>query len=236
MAFVSHVSKLPFSSRSRTAISSRPRVFRMAVSIPYDPSLVLGELVSSPKLKSLVELGDVLVPLRDAEERYNDLLRAKISLDSSLKEAEALGIKISDETEDKKKELDDSILNALNAVVEEKVKAYGDDGTVQKAKQDDDGIINFAYNSPVDFTRTQIKSMPISSNSINLDSQYFSFGTTTQSSRNALKQLKGFVSSAFSFLGNKISTEMSAAAVSSASHQQENRKLHDSVSELLLRV
>lgn len=151
---------------------------------------------------------------------------AKISLDSSMKEAEALNVTITDATLEKQEQLKQELSESMAQVVDEKVKAYGKDGTLKKAKETDDGIINFAFNSPVDFTRTRIKAMPLSSNSINLDSQYFSFGKTEQESKNALGKMKGFVSSSFSFLRNKNSHEMSAAAVKSASHQIDNRKLH----------
>lgn len=91
--------------------------------------------------------------------------------------------------------------------------------------------VSSSAESPIDYTRTQIKQMPLSSDSIKLDAQYFSNDENEQNSSSTVASIKDYVSASTSFLGTKRSFEASSAAQSQASSQYQN---HDVAGTLVI--
>jgi hypothetical protein len=79
--------------------------------------------------------------------------------------------------------------------------------------------------SPIDYVRTQIKKMPLSSDSLKMDAQYFSFDENKQSAQNTIATIKAFVSDSTSFLGDELSTQASTAAATQVSKQVETHEV-----------
>ncbi len=63
-------------------------------SIPYDPSLVLGSVVTYEKLQALVNLANAQSPASGAQDDLNDAVLALRSLDMTISELMGLGIAI----------------------------------------------------------------------------------------------------------------------------------------------
>ena len=59
--------------------------------IPYDPSLVLGMIVEPEKIKQLEDIADKQKPANAARDKFNALLRQKLSLDMTKRELVSLG-------------------------------------------------------------------------------------------------------------------------------------------------
>lgn len=196
----------------------------MPTSIPFDPSLVLGQIIDTEKVTALQEIEKAEKDVETAEMNLNSLIQAKLTLDTTVFQVKSLGVEVSKEVIDSMDELNTGINEAASKLVEEKLKAYGPGGSVSQAQERADGIINSSEESPIDFDRSQIKRLPLSSDSIVFDSQYFSFDKNDQSSENSVSSIKAFISSSVSFLGTKRSTQFSAAVAQQAAAQQEKRK------------
>lgn len=77
----------------------------------------------------------------------------------------------------------------------------------------------------MDYNRTQIKSMALSSDSIKMNVQYFSFGKNEQNANSAITAIKAFVSSSTSFLGAGKSGEATTAIQQQLSQQVEHHEV-----------
>lgn len=79
--------------------------------------------------------------------------------------------------------------------------------------------------TPVDYVKTQIKTMPLSSDSLNMDVQYFSFDMNKQDSSSFASSISGYIAASTSWLGTKASTQLSTAAAKQVSDQVSNHSL-----------
>ena len=75
----------------------------LPASIPYDPSLVLGNVVTYEKLQALVNLANAQAPASGAQDDLNDAVLALRSLDMTMSELMGLGIAIDQEILDQRK-------------------------------------------------------------------------------------------------------------------------------------
>lgn len=135
----------------------------MPSSIPYDPSLVLGNLVHPDRIKNLKEMSDIQAEADAAQEHMNALVSAKRSLDMTKNEFRNMGIdeeKIS-KIDGKLKNLDDQIIKAAGEYLDAKL-GVEDKLVPYRSKI---GEVDYAPESAVDFVRTEIKSMPLSTRS-----------------------------------------------------------------------
>ena len=77
----------------------------MASTIPYDPSLVLGNLVDPSNITNLKVIADAQRPVDVAQDTLNDTIRAKQKLQMTYDELANLGL-----SEDQLKPLDDQMV------------------------------------------------------------------------------------------------------------------------------
>ena len=94
-------------------------------------------------------------------------------------------------------------------------------------------IVNANWESPLDYNRTAIKKMPLSSDSMNMNVQYFSFDQNSQDSKTQSKSIQDFISSEFKFLGDDFSEQASKAAASQINSQYSR---HDISGTLVIAV
>ena len=64
----------------------------MPSTIPYDPSLVLGNIVSKEKLDNIVQISKLQAPADAAESELNSLISLKRSVDMTIQETMGMGI------------------------------------------------------------------------------------------------------------------------------------------------
>jgi hypothetical protein len=67
----------------------------MPSSIPYDPSLVMGQIVNSEAIKNVETIAKLEAPADAAQDKYNGLLASKRSLDMTL--IELTGLKLGED-------------------------------------------------------------------------------------------------------------------------------------------
>jgi len=68
----------------------------MPSTIPYDPSLVLGNIVSQEKLDNLVAISAAQAPADAAEDTLNSLIALKRSLDMTVQELIEMNVDATD--------------------------------------------------------------------------------------------------------------------------------------------
>ncbi|KAI9903528.1 hypothetical protein N3K66_000057 [Trichothecium roseum] len=203
----------------------------MPSTIPYDPSLVLGMIVDHEILENVKAMADAQALSDAMQDELNAMIASRRSLDMTKAELLNLGVDVSD--------INDALNgdNGLNKRITEKAKAY----CAAKIKAEEEienlrinnGKVKYTPESPVDFVKTEIKSMPLATDSINMDVQYFSLDTNKESSDTFAKQIGGFVSASTSWMGTSYSAEMSSKAQSQISQQM---KLHSISGTLVLSV
>lgn len=184
--------------------------------IPYDSSLVLGNIVSPEKLLHLERISQIQAPADRAEDELNSLISLRRSIDMTIQELANLGIntrELQDERNSVGTDIETSAVNYAKLKVSAKKE-------IQKLYAE--GIIDVNWESPLDYNKTQIKTMPLSADSLNMNVQYFSYDENKQKSETQASAVQSFVSSEFKFLGNSFSENASKAAQSQM-HSQYSR-------------
>lgn len=181
--------------------------------IPYDPSIVLGNIVDSEKLEKIEQIAKLQAPIDAAEEQLNSLIALRRSIDMTAQELVNLNIDTSKITQESSK-LNDEIKNAAINYADIKIKAKK-----QIQQLSTQSVVNHNWESPLDYNRTQIKKMPLSADSMNMNVQYFSSDESDQNSQTQSQNIQKFISGEFSFLGNGMSEQASKAAANQINSQ-----------------
>ncbi|WP_163997096.1 hypothetical protein [Pyxidicoccus caerfyrddinensis] len=199
-------------------------------SIPYDPALVLGNLVDDKVLKSVLAISEAAAPADSAQEAMNALIVSKRSIDMTIQELTGMGIDPKDVIASTG-ELGKEIAKAAADYATAAIKAQKD---IIKAKKDRAAVaVSVEVESPIDYNRTQIKRMPLSADSIKMDAQYFSNDENNQGATSTATTIKDYVSASTSFLGTSRSMEAANAAQGQVSRQYQN---HDIAGTLVITV
>ncbi|GLS24569.1 hypothetical protein [Marinibactrum halimedae] len=188
----------------------------MSTSIPFDPSLTLGNIVPEDHLTVLDKISTLQTPIDNALDLLNSSIMLKRKLKMTMQELVNLQV----DTTEVSKSMDDVSKSIGTAASEYAKVCVKNMPEIAKEKAN---IPQVSHNieSPIDYNRSQIKQLPLSSDSLTMDAQYFSFDETGQSSDSAMSSLKSFVSASTSFLGNKRSAEATASTMSQVNHQRE---------------
>jgi len=181
--------------------------------IPYDPSIALGNIVDPKKLEQLHQISELQAPIDRAENEMNSLISFKRSIDTTIQELANMGI----DTHDLSKQSDQIKDEIKNAAVEYSKAKLSGKQEIQKIQAE--ALVNSSWESPLDYNRTEIKKMPLSADSMNMNVQYFTFDRNKQDSSTQSRGIQDFVSSEFKFLGDEFSDQASKAVASQANSQ-----------------
>ena len=195
--------------------------------IPYDPSIVLGNIVEPERLDRLEQIAKLQAPADLAEDQLNSLIALRRSIDMTAQELVNLNIDTSDISKESS-QINTEIKNAAIEYARTKIKAKKQIQQLS-AKQ----IISHSWESPLDYNRTQIKKMPLSADSMNMNVQYFSSDENEQNSKTQSQNIQRFINSEFSFLGKGMSEQASKAAASQINSQYSR---HDISGTLVIAV
>lgn len=179
----------------------------MPSTIPYDPSLTLGNIVGMDQLNNLVQISTLQAPADAAEGNMNSLMTLKRSIDMTIQEMIDMGID------------PDDLIAESEQVGQDLQKAAADYGkakvAAEKAIQPLKAKVSAVHDqveSPIDYNKSIIKEMPISSDSLQMNVQYFSFDENAQSSQSHASTVSSFVSESLSIFGEGQSSQASASA------------------------
>ncbi|HTH60988.1 MAG TPA: hypothetical protein VL689_12635 [Paraburkholderia sp.] len=192
----------------------------MPSTIPYDPSLALGNLVSLDRLQVLEQIAQAQAPADAAEDTLNALISTKRSLDMTGQELLGMGIDITDVVA-ASDETGKDIATAAAEYAKAKIASVK---AVQPLKLKLSAITE-SIESPVDYNRTQIKQMPLSADSLNMNVQYFTNDTNSQSSSTHAQQIATFVAGQVGFFGDDFSNQASTSAASQVNSQVQRHSI-----------
>lgn len=192
----------------------------MPTTIPFDPSLTLGGIVQHDRLDKLIEIAKLKAPIDAAMNDLNADIELRRSLD--LTKQELINLKIDPyKLNEPIEEINRKILESAETVATRKIEA----GPLINAIKSSMPVITKNIESPVDFNKSVIKQLPLSSDSIETNAQYFSFEENSQSSDSTISKIKSFVAASTSFLGTERSVQASSQAEKQVSQQLENHSL-----------
>jgi hypothetical protein len=192
----------------------------MPQSIPNDPSLSIGSVVPQEKLEILIKIADEQAKIDAAEDALNSQIQLKRSLDMTIQDLLNMGIDPSEETkaiETVKK----SIMDAAKAYATVKIATLPNIIALKSQL----GLVSAHIESPVDFNKSSLKTLPLSYDSLKLNAQYFSFDENDQSAHSQMASIKAFVSNSTEFLGDKFQEQATTAVQEQISSQRQNHDI-----------
>ena len=198
----------------------------MPSSIPYDPSLVLGNIADPTKIAALEKIASLQKPVDDAQLELNALILSKRSLDMTLQEMMNMNV----DTADLNKlstSIDGLKKNMAAAAVALATKTVTAQKAISKARDSADQTqINESVESPIDYNKSAIKQMPLSSDSMVMDAQYFRYESNEEGTSAHSSAVATYVSGQTSeFLGPTYGFSAGASTKSAMESQHANHKI-----------
>jgi hypothetical protein len=139
----------------------------MPSSIPYDPSLVLAGAVSMDALDLIYQILAFQAPVDEAQEKQKALLASKRSLETTKAELAELGIIDTQSIDSELETLNNSISESVKNHADLKIKAE----TQARNLRQQIPALNSQVETPVDYAKTGIKTMPLAADSMNMNVQ-----------------------------------------------------------------
>jgi hypothetical protein len=196
----------------------------MPASIPYDhPSLVLGNIVHPAILDKLKKINALQAQTEAAQDKVNAYISMKRSLEMTIDELIDMNVDISVLVQ-KIQDIDNAIVDAATNYAN--TRLANETGMLELKEQIGDMEGDDNIESPVDFMRTDIKKMPLSSDSLKLDAQYFSYdGNNEENPLNTITSIENYIKASASGLGTKGSAAIASAASAQIRLQQKNHSI-----------
>jgi hypothetical protein len=191
-------------------------------SIPFDPALVLGNIVDEPTLAAVLAISAAAAPSDAAADRLNSLILSKRSLDMTIQELTGMGI---DPAAVVKAggELDKDIVEAAVLLATATIKSQSD---IVKAKQHRASVpVSAHVESPLDYNKSALKPLPISADTFKMDAQFFTNDENVQSSSTTMSAVQSYVSASTAFLGDKYSASATASVQSQMQSQYQRHSI-----------
>lgn len=197
----------------------------MEISIPYDPTLLLGSAINKEKINNLKKISDFKTPIYVARNSLNSKISLKRSLEMTMIELIDLNIDVSQinsEITNLEKEIAEEAKNYLSVKITNEKKIADLENSI--------GTVEQHIESPVDFEKTTLKHLPLSSNSLKMEIQYFSFSESKYGNDKNLESMRKMISNSTAILG----ADRSIEATTSAMEQATNQMLHYEVQGTIL--
>lgn len=192
----------------------------MSSSIPYDhPSLVLGNIVDPKVLDILRNISKCQVKIDSSQDKLNSFIMMKRSIAMTINELTDMNVDIT-ELKERQPEIDKSIAQSAGDYLTSRI---ANETQIQQLREELSELeIVEGLESPVDFSLSSLKSLPLASESLKLDSQYFSFGSNRQD--DTMASIEKYVRDSTSNLGSK-SDEMASTVSSQIKQQVQNHSI-----------
>lgn len=171
----------------------------MADTIPADPGIVLGNVLPLKKKEYLLEVAEARNPQNIAQQKLHNLTLSHHKLSGVYQDMVNAGVdtedlkKLDDEKNVLKKQMVKAALDLGNATITSESKVREIETKYGQKK------ITFNFESPIDFSASEIKKMPVSYDSTNMDVNYFRNETEKDGSKgeNLASKIYKHVSSTF---------------------------------------
>lgn len=192
----------------------------MPSSIPYDPSLILGNIVSQDKLDNIIAISKLQAPVDALQVQLNSFISLRKSINMTMQEMVEMGIDVSDLSTDLAN-IDKNIKDAAKKYANKKIET-------EKQIQDLLGKVSMVskeIESPIDYNKSLIKQMAISADSLQMNVQYFSYDENSQTSNTSAATVASFVSESLSIFGESQSSQASASAQAQVNSQKSKHSI-----------
>lgn len=201
------------------------------LTIPYDPAIALGNLVTPDIFERVQALSAASAPANNAQDSLNTLLMAKRSFDMTIQEILQMqnGLeKLTDIPElgalqDQKKALDKLLLQAAADYANKTVEAQKALITLKGSRSTNSVYV--MVESPLDYNRSKIITMPLSADSVTCDAQFFQRESNEQAANTMAAKISSYVAGKASYLGDQVSAQVSRSVSDSVSSQYENHNI-----------
>jgi hypothetical protein len=181
---------------------------------------VLADVVSNAALDVVQEISSTQAPVDAAQESLNALLASRRSLDMTMTELRNLHI----DTKVIDKELCDLIKEIASSAASYATTKTGAERKIRDLRGKIPGV-HVQVESPVDYTKTHIKSMLLASDSLNMHVQYFSMDSEDEKGVSNADTISSVVSNSTSWMGSNTSSQISSAAQKQVSRQAEKHSV-----------
>lgn len=176
----------------------------MPSTIPYEPSLVLGNIVKQERLDNAEKIAQYQATSDAAETTLNSLLSLRSNLDMTIQELTNLGIPV-EKIQEEVKNVNEQIAEAATNYGQKKLET---EKNIQPLRAQI-SMMSDDIESPLDYTKSEVKSMGISSDSMQMNVRYFSNDSNKEVSVNQASNIGGFVSEALDGFGMGHAIQMS---------------------------
>jgi prefoldin subunit 5 len=188
--------------------------------IPYDPSLVLGQIVEPKRLEILEKMAAAQQPADSAEDQLNDLITLRRSFDMTIQELANLSVDVTDLAKER-----DDVNKQIAAAAKDYAKAKIDAEKAIIPLKNQIRTVNSSLESPIDYSQSEIKQLQLSADSLKMNVQYFAFDQNTQTSATFAATISQFVSGEVQVLGDSFSASASSSASSQVNSQHQNHSV-----------
>lgn len=185
------------------------------LSIPYDPTLVLGNVITIDKINTLIKLSELQTQVNALDDAVTSAFQLVLSIKMSIVELGNL-------------QIDTSNLRASQISAEDDLKAYIAQRTAakisyQKAVLEESLKVKASQvgkepNSPLNFEKSKLQYLDLSSDTMKMDVQYYKFMRNSQSNSDEVATISSSIAESISFLG-----DYEKASTQSQIHSQVNR-------------
>ncbi len=197
----------------------------MPQSIPYDPSLTLGNIVHPDKIEHLKAIDAAQQPINLAQEKLNSFILAKRSLDMTVQQMIQMQV-TGDPMKNLLSQVDDLKQKMAASAAEYAAVTAENLPKIQAAQALSAKVISVDVESPIDWNKSKIAQKGISSDTMVMDAQYFRFESekddTDAHASSVASYVSGQVSSIF---GPTYAASAAGAARNASTSQSTNHKL-----------
>jgi hypothetical protein len=183
-------------------------------------------VIDPAKIEQLEKIADLQNPVDLARDKVNALIRQKLSIDMTIRELVSLGAstdqleEISQNSTEILKDIADAATELSKLVITAEKEIFNVK-TAQGQKQ-----ISSQVQSPLDLQASQLKPLPISSDSMNMDVQYFRYEKNSDDTSSHSTAVSSFVGiKVSSFLGPTVGAQAGAAARAATDSASTGRSL-----------
>ena len=196
----------------------------MPTSIPYDPRLILGNLIHPDDIQKLIKVSEIEAPVNKAQDDLNNSIMAKRKLDMTLQEMIEMNV-----PQDSLNEFTKEIDEVGNSIVANATK-YGAAVVAAQKQLTTDGTYNIQMQevpeSPIDWNKSAIKQLDLSSDTMIVDAQYLRNEEEQDGSQAHADSVATTVSATISSIfGPKYSSTAAASVKKSVLNQQSKHSI-----------
>lgn len=196
----------------------------MPTSIPFDPRLVLGNLIHPDDITKLEKVSNIEKPVNLAQDNLNNSIMAKRKLDMTLQEMIEMNVP-QDSLNDFTKEI-----NEVEKSIVANATAYGAAVVAAQKQLTTDGTYNISLQevpeSPIDWNKSAIKQLDLSSDTMIVDAQYLRNEEEKDGSQAHADSVAATVSATISSIfGPKYSSTTAGSVKKSVLNQQSHHQI-----------